>query len=107
MPGSKRVDCFLDSDRIGVERENCNRRAAQPARSTPLYRRPPDLAQNRKKYVRQALRAKYRTRWCDLADASLLYPAWRTKVREIWTPQKSKTPPERGHIDSPPAPPTP
>lgn len=22
---------------------------------------------------------------CDFADASLLYAAWRTKVREIWT----------------------
>jgi predicted nucleic acid-binding protein len=25
------------------------------------------------------------TTWCDFADASLLYAAWNTKVRDVWT----------------------
>ena len=29
--------------------------------------------------------AKYADLPCDFADASLLYAAWRTEVREIWT----------------------
>jgi uncharacterized protein len=28
---------------------------------------------------------RYRDLPCDFADASLLYAAWRTKVRDIWT----------------------
>lgn len=29
---------------------------------------------------------RYRDLPCDFADASLLFAAWRTKVRDIWTP---------------------
>lgn len=29
--------------------------------------------------------ADYQDLPCDFADASLLYAAWRTRVREVWT----------------------
>ena len=35
-------------------------------------------------FMRQQM-ADYADLPCDFADASLLYAAWRTKVREIWT----------------------
>ena len=35
-------------------------------------------------FMRQSM-SDYEDLPCDFADASLLYAAWRTKVREIWT----------------------
>jgi predicted nucleic acid-binding protein len=38
---------------------------------------------------------------CDFADASLLYAAWRTKVREVWTVDRDFTVyrlPDRSHF---------
>ncbi len=51
-------------------------------------------------FMRQHMTA-YQDLPCDFADASLLYAAWRTKMREVWTVDRDFTVyrlPDRSHF---------